>query len=75
MTISGRFFANCMFIFHKIEIQTVILMCLIGSRAMKLLAVKVFFFMPENAPFQGTLPRNDLLSHLYWGTQRTIKIS
>ena len=22
-----------------------------------------------------TLPRNDLLSHLYWGTQWTIKIS
>ena len=28
MTISGHFFANCMFIFHKTEVQTVILKCL-----------------------------------------------
>ena len=27
---SGHFFANCMLIFHKTEVQTVILMCLMG---------------------------------------------
>ena len=27
-TISGHFSANCMFIFHKTEVQTVILKCL-----------------------------------------------
>ena len=30
MTISGHFSANCMFIFHKTEGQTVILRCLTG---------------------------------------------
>ena len=29
-TISGHFFAICMFIFHKTEVQTVILRCLTG---------------------------------------------
>ena len=29
-TISGHFSANCMFIFHKKEVQTVILRCLMG---------------------------------------------
>ena len=29
-TISGHFSANCMFIFHKKEVQTVILRCLTG---------------------------------------------
>ena len=29
-TISGHFFTNCMFIFHKTEVQTVILRCLTG---------------------------------------------
>ena len=29
-TISGHFFANCMFIFHKTKVQTVILRCLMG---------------------------------------------
>ena len=29
-TISGHFFANCMFIFHKTEVQMVILRCLTG---------------------------------------------
>ena len=30
MTSSGHFSANCMYIFHKIEVQTVILRCLTG---------------------------------------------
>ena len=30
MAISGHFSANCMFIFHKTEVQTVILRCLTG---------------------------------------------
>ena len=30
LTISGHIFANCTFIFHKAEVQTVILRCLIG---------------------------------------------
>ena len=30
-TISGHFFANCINIFHKTEVQTVILMCLMGQ--------------------------------------------
>ena len=30
LTISGHIFANCMFIFHKIEVETVILRCLTG---------------------------------------------
>ena len=30
-TISGHFFANCINIFHKTEVQTVILMCLTGQ--------------------------------------------
>ena len=30
--ISGHFFANCMFIFHKNEVQTVILRCLAGLK-------------------------------------------
>ena len=30
MTIYGQFLANCMFIFHKTEVQTVILRCLTG---------------------------------------------
>ena len=29
-TIAGHSFANCMFIFHKTEFQTVILRCLTG---------------------------------------------
>jgi hypothetical protein len=29
-TISGHIFANCMFVFHKTEVQTVILRCLTG---------------------------------------------
>ena len=29
-TTSGHFFANCMFIFHKTEVQTVIFRCLMG---------------------------------------------
>ena len=29
-TIAGQSFANCMFIFHKTEFQTVILRCLTG---------------------------------------------
>ena len=29
-TISGHFFANCINIFHKTEVQSVILMCLMG---------------------------------------------
>ena len=32
-TISGHFSANCMFIFHKNEVQTVILMCLTGLKS------------------------------------------
>ena len=32
-TISVHFFANCIFIFHKTEIQTVILMCLTGLKS------------------------------------------
>ena len=30
-TISGHFFANCINIFHKTEVQTVILVCLMGQ--------------------------------------------
>ena len=29
-TVSGHFFATCVFIFHKTEVQTVILRCLMG---------------------------------------------
>ena len=29
-TISGHYSANCMFIFHKTEVQTVTLICLMG---------------------------------------------
>ena len=32
-TISGHFFANCIFIFHKTEVQMVILMCLSGLKS------------------------------------------
>ena len=52
------FFANYIKIFHKTEIQTVILRCLvclnpnwIKSNAM--ISVKIIFFMPENASTQG----------------------
>ena len=30
MTISGHFFGNCMNIFHKTEVQTIILRCIMG---------------------------------------------
>ena len=33
MVISGHFSANCMFTFHKTEIQKVILMCSIGLKS------------------------------------------
>ena len=33
ITISGHIFAYCMFIFHKTEVQTVILMCWMGQNS------------------------------------------
>ena len=51
-------FGNYMNIFHKTEVQTIILRCLVflNSNWIKsndIILVKVFFFMPENASFQG----------------------
>ena len=57
-TISGHFLANYMKIFHKKEVQTVILRCLVclnlnWIKSYDIILVKRFFFMPENALFQG----------------------
>ena len=57
-TIYGRFSANYNKIFHKTEAQTVILRCLVylyldWIKSYDIILVKNFFFMPENALFQG----------------------
>ena len=46
MTISGHFFANYMYIFHKTEIQMVILRCLMS---LKLNWFKSYETKPKNA--------------------------
>ena len=48
-TISGHFLANCMKIFHKKEVQTVILRCLVGLnlnwiKNYDIILVKIFFY-------------------------------
>ena len=57
-TIFGHFLANYTKIFHKKEIQTVILRYLVclnlnGIKSYDIILVKRFFFMPENALYQG----------------------
>ena len=63
--ISGPFFANCMSIFNKIEVQTVILVCLTG---INLFGSKV---MAQNAnlsifDFFAILYKNTLLRFLHF---------
>ena len=59
MTISGHFPASYMVIFQKTEVQTDILRCLVclnlnWVQSYNIILVKnKFFFMPENASFQG----------------------
>ena len=58
MTIFGHFFANYMKIFHKTEIQTVISRCIVCPnpnwiKSNDMITVRIYFFMPENASFQG----------------------
>ena len=53
MTISGHFFANYIEIFHKTEIQTVILRCLVFLnpnylKSCHIRLVRIIFYMPEN---------------------------
>ena len=55
-TIYGHFFANCIEIFHKTEIQMVILRYLVSLNLIciknyDILLVKIFFFIAENALF------------------------
>ena len=54
-TISGHFFANYLTIFHKKEVKTVILRCLVclNPNWIKSCDIILVFFMPENALFQG----------------------
>ena len=49
MTISGHFFASCMSIFYKIEVQTVILRCIVGLnpnwiKSNDMITVEILFF-------------------------------
>ena len=58
MTIFGHFFANYTKIFHKTEIQTVISRCIVCPnpnwiKSNDMITVRIYFFMPENASFQG----------------------
>ena len=59
LTLSGLFFLKYMDIFHKTEVQTVILRCLVclnfnWIKSNDTITVKMcFFFTPENASFQG----------------------
>ena len=59
LTICGHFFGNYIDIFHKTEIQTIILRCLVGLnlKAISSLLVKNFFFMPEMHHFRGKIPK------------------
>ena len=57
-TISSQIFALYIHIFHKTEIQTVIFRCsacinLIWIKSYNMILVKIYFFMSENASFQG----------------------
>ena len=62
-TISGHFLANYMKSFHKKEVQTVILKCLvclnplIENKSYDILLVKIIFIIPENASFHGYLAK------------------
>ena len=52
------FFGNYIKIFHKTEIPTVILRCFESQnfnwiKDYNIISMKIFFFMPENALFQG----------------------
>ena len=59
MTIYGHFLASNIKIFHKTEVPMVNLRCLLylnlnSIKSYNIILVKIhFFFMPENASFQG----------------------
>ena len=58
MTISGHFLANYLDNFHKTEVLIVILRCIVGLnlnwiKSNDMITIKIFFFMPEDASFQG----------------------
>ena len=63
MTISGHFFANYIKIFHKTEIQTVILRCLVclnpdWIKSNDIISVKIFFFSClKMHHFRASLPK------------------
>ena len=58
LTVFGQFFANFMNIFHKTEVKTVILRCLVSLnlnwiKSYYTMLVKKIFSMPKNTSFQG----------------------
>ena len=63
MTISGQFFANYIKIFHKTEVQTVILRCLLSLnlnliKSHYIILVKIFVFSCLNMHhFRASLPK------------------
>ena len=61
-TILGHFFANYMIIFHKTEVQTVILRCLVclnlnWIKSYDIILVKVFFLCLKLHHFRASLPK------------------
>ena len=64
MTISGHFFANYIKIFHKTEIQTVILRCLVclnpdWIKSNDIISVEIFFFQAWKCIISGLVCRSE----------------
>ena len=62
ITISGHFFGNYINIFHKTEIQTVILRCLVCKnlywiKSYNIVLIKIFFFSCLKMHFRASLPK------------------